>query len=521
MLWQSVYDSKRYHHLPPRGTNLKQSPLNALLTSNVKRNLFVTLLLTIIIAFSVIVRLRFLAEPFDCDEGWYAYMGQEMLRGSLLYRDLPEMKPPGGFYLYALGIALFGPTVIAVRCYSLLFSMASIIGVFFVARKIAGTAAGLWGAFCLAILSASPLMLGGTTNLEVFLIPPLLAAVWFHVGDAPPGRFGLFLSGVCIGSALFIKQVAAPFVLLLALFSFYAAPERKFSRQLCSLAWYVVAIIAVSGFAVIWMASQGILTDFIHYNFTVPYRYVSKNEFSGPQLELVLIRLAPELISGSVVAIPTTLYYLVHRKDRGLLAAALLLPAALLAVFLPGKNFPHYFVVLMPFLALMTGIGLARLKQVTYSLRLTAYGILCLVLIWYGTMVYPFYFVMTPHQLSDYKYGPTFVQSEKIAEYLRNRTKAGEIFYQFGLNPELYFLTGTRAPLPFAMSISTSFMPDPQRAVTAMLAKLTLNPPRYMTYDRECVNFPGNNEVVKLINSMYVKEADFGSITLYRYRDKE
>jgi 4-amino-4-deoxy-L-arabinose transferase-like glycosyltransferase len=500
---------------------LKQLSSTVLTASHIKKYIIVTILLTMIIILSVVVRLRFSAEPFDCDEGWYAYMGQEILRGSLLYRDLPEMKPPGGFYLYALGIALFGPTVLAVRLYSLFFSMTSIIGVFFVARRIAGTTAGMCGAFCLAILSASPLMLGGTTNLEVFLIPPLLAAVWFYVGDAAPGRRGLFISGMCIGCALLIKQVVAPFALLLALFAFYAAPERKCSRQFCSLAWYAAAIIVVSGAAVVWMGSQGILTDFIHYNVTVPYMYVSKNDFLGPQLELVLSRLAPELILGSVVAMPAALYYLVRRQGRGLISGALLLPAAWFAVLLPGKNFPHYFVVLMPFLAIMTGVGLAKLNHMEYSLRLTACGILGMVFVWYCTMVYPFWFVMTPRQISEYKYGPTFVQSEKLAEHLRKYINAGEIFYQFGLNPELYFLTGARAPLPFAMSISTTFMPEPQRAVTAMVAKLTSNPPRYMSYDHECESFPGNNEVVNIVNTMYVKEADFGSITLYRRRDKK
>ncbi|GFE62128.1 glycosyltransferase family 39 protein [Geobacter sp. AOG2] len=500
---------------------MKQSPGAILPTSNTKRTLWVILLLMMIVALSLIVRLRFLAEPFDCDEGWYAYMGQEILRGSLPYRDLPEMKPPGGFYLYAAGIALFGPTAVGVRLYSLIISMISIIGVYFVARRMAGITAGLWGAFCLAMLSASPLMLGGSTNLEVFLIPPLLAAVWFHSGETPPGRLGLFLSGVCIGSALFIKQVAVPFALLLALFSFYAVPERRLSRQLRSLAWYATGVIAVSGFAVAWMAYQGILADFLHYNFTVPYRYVSKNDFSGPPLGLVLDRLAPELVLGSIVAMPAALFFLLRRQSRGLLLGALLLPAAWLAVLLPGKHFPHYFVVLMPFLAIMTGIGLARLKQVEYPLRLAAYGVLAVVFVWCGKMAYPLYFVMTPHELSDYKYGSTFIQSEKMAEYLRSHTKKGEVFYQFGFNPELYFLSGTRAPLPFAMSISTVFMRDPQRAVTTMLAKLAANPPHYLSYDQECGNFPGKSEVVNIINTMYVKDASFGSVTLYRFRGKE
>src|SRR4051794_39806606 len=46
------------------------------------------------------------AEPLDCDEAVYAYMGRRMLRGDALYRDLSEPKPPGGDRVYNLAIAL-------------------------------------------------------------------------------------------------------------------------------------------------------------------------------------------------------------------------------------------------------------------------------------------------------------------------------------------------------------------------------------------------------------------------------
>src|SRR6185437_12311220 len=40
------------------------------------------------------------AEPLDCDEAVYAYAGRRMLQGDVLYRDLTEPKPPGGYWLY-------------------------------------------------------------------------------------------------------------------------------------------------------------------------------------------------------------------------------------------------------------------------------------------------------------------------------------------------------------------------------------------------------------------------------------
>src|SRR5439155_1221882 len=36
------------------------------------------------------------AEPLDCDEAVYAYIGQRISRGAVMYRDMTENKPPGG-----------------------------------------------------------------------------------------------------------------------------------------------------------------------------------------------------------------------------------------------------------------------------------------------------------------------------------------------------------------------------------------------------------------------------------------
>src|SRR5690606_31391888 len=56
------------------------------------------------------------SEPLDCDEAAYAYMGHRMVgHGDVLYRDLSENKPPGGYWLYALAVALGGYGEWAVR----------------------------------------------------------------------------------------------------------------------------------------------------------------------------------------------------------------------------------------------------------------------------------------------------------------------------------------------------------------------------------------------------------------------
>ena len=55
------------------------------------------------------------AEPLDCDEAAYAYIGHRLLHGDVMYRDLTENKPPLGYWLYALGVELGGYNELAIR----------------------------------------------------------------------------------------------------------------------------------------------------------------------------------------------------------------------------------------------------------------------------------------------------------------------------------------------------------------------------------------------------------------------
>src|SRR5664279_5123132 len=55
------------------------------------------------------------SEPLDCDEAAYAYIGHRLVQGDVMYRDLTENKPPLGYWLYGLAVALGGYNELAIR----------------------------------------------------------------------------------------------------------------------------------------------------------------------------------------------------------------------------------------------------------------------------------------------------------------------------------------------------------------------------------------------------------------------
>ncbi len=75
-------------------------------------------------------------EPLDCDESAYAYMGHRVLAGDALYRDLTENKPPLGYWLYALAVAIGGYRELTIRVMPIPFVLATIAIVWWIARRL-------------------------------------------------------------------------------------------------------------------------------------------------------------------------------------------------------------------------------------------------------------------------------------------------------------------------------------------------------------------------------------------------
>ena len=83
----------------------------------------------------VLPALRF---PIGRDEATYAVIGQGLLHGQHLYRDLWDNKPPGIFYIYAVIVKIFGPVMWSIGIVDILWMLAISICIFYFARRYLG-----------------------------------------------------------------------------------------------------------------------------------------------------------------------------------------------------------------------------------------------------------------------------------------------------------------------------------------------------------------------------------------------
>jgi 4-amino-4-deoxy-L-arabinose transferase-like glycosyltransferase len=475
------------------------------------------LILSAILAASFCLRLAFVHEPFERDEGSYAYIGQEILRGAVPYKDVIEIKPPAIYYLYAAAMTVFGETAEGIRIFTALYSLLTVYAVFLVTCQIAGQKAGLISSVLYGVFSSAPLLQGSSSNAEVFLALPWVLGIYFILRAMVNGeRRYLFLCGVSCGAAMLVKTVAIPLVLLAALgAASLPRPDQTIREKALDLAMLVfgAAILALTTVAYFFL--NGTLDDFLYWNVTFALRYLS-TKVGGPPFLWTSIVLVPELLPLVLAAIPTFFRLLFKVRGRRECIVALTLPAALIGVILPGKNFPHYFIQLVPPLAILAGIEIARLSTMSgwplniKSLLLVSATFIAIY------MRYEYYLLYTPNQVSIKKYGPVFVQSLEVARYLRERTLPADYIFQWGFEMELYYLTSRRSPVPFIASLFVGWSKDPANAARRMVKGINEKKPKYIVFQEEWGNVPGHAEIIGILMRDYAFEATIAYAQIYR-----
>lgn len=202
------------------------------------------------------------AEPLDCDEAVYAYMGRRMLRGDVLYRDLSEPKPPGGYWLYTLAVALGGAAEATIRVVPIPLVLATIVLVWWLGLRLRGPGAACLAALIFAVASTDPYLYGNGANLEhainLFSVAALALMVlsWDRAGRGP-----ILAAGACLGAACLVKQVAIAhvpvFAVALLIRRTCMSPEGTVARPPSARALDLLALLA--GFAAVLGLAAGVL----------------------------------------------------------------------------------------------------------------------------------------------------------------------------------------------------------------------------------------------------------------------
>ncbi len=424
----------------------------------------VWLVLIAIILLTAAVRVRLLEVPLERDEGEYAYAAQLMLQGIPPYEQLYSMKLPGVWAAYAVFLVVFGETQRSIHFGLLLVNAATIVLVFRLGWRWGGGVAGLVAAACFALLSAGRATQGLFANAEHFVV---LAAVagWLLLPDAvEAGRRGrLVWAGGLLGLGVLMKQHGAVFAAGALLYVIVADGWRPWIRLRVGglrSAWLAAGVAMPLVLAAAVLTSVGSFDRFWFWTVVYAGRYATEVP-AADAIELFKIG------AGSVVGSMPLIWLLAGsglvalvwdkslRGGRGFLGFFAL--SSVLAIF-PGFFFrQHYFLLVLPAVATLAGLGVGSLthlpigpiREPARTGAALAVAMLCLAGSFIPSRGYLLEMTPTAVSRATFELNP-FPESIAIADYIRQRTVDGDRIAILGSEPQIYFYARRRSATPYA-----------------------------------------------------------------------
>ncbi|HKW17535.1 MAG TPA: glycosyltransferase family 39 protein [Terriglobales bacterium] len=409
-------------------------------------------LLAVILFATCVVRVHLRNIPLERDEGEYAYAGQLMLQGIPPYKLAYNMKLPGTYAAYAAILAIFGQSAAGVHLGLLIVNLATIVLIFLLGRRLSGSIAAVVAAASYAILSVSPSVLGFAGHATHFVVLAALAGILVLLEAIDADRVGLtFVSGILLGLAFVMKQPGFLFVIFGGLCLLAGQRGERvswmgFIRKLGAFSAGAAVPFAITCLALWW---AGVFGTFWFWTVSYASQYASNwGIVEGARL---FANAFPRIVGSSIgIWLIAAVGFSAAVWDRQTRSHRLFLTGFLLFSFLavcPGLLFrEHYFILLLPAVSLLTGIGVSATKTWLSALRkgpALVYLPAALFVIGLAASFYAqkaFFLANDFYALSRRIYGGNpFPEAEVISKYIREHTPENSRIAVLGSEPEIYF----------------------------------------------------------------------------------
>ena len=417
-------------------------------------------LLVLILGMQFLLRVPFLNEPMEGDEGAYAYIAQGISRGDVPYRDTFDHKPPAIYFIYAGIFKLFGENLAAVRFFSAFYSMLTTLAIFLLAALLLGASGGLLSALFFAVFINGPFLEGTSSNSEVFMIlPVVLSFLFFVMAKGRKSAWLFFLAGLLAGSAAMIKQVAfINFLVLVGFVLLYPGPEKRMRSILCLFAGFLVP---AAGFS-LYFLGRGAFGSFWHNSFLVNIQYIRPfaKAVNVEWGRLNLYRMGYLLLEESILFILGTgaaVHILLADRERKFLLLLCWAVSSCLGVMIGRYLFGHYFIQLLPPLAILGAYAVMRWKESRLSWKISApaLGFFAVLATAMFLVFYKFYLVYDPDEIAYARYHiDNLALARETGRMLGQKTVPSDRIMVWGTDPQVYFYSQRGYPgkyiyLPF------------------------------------------------------------------------
>src|SRR6476620_8596738 len=347
--------------------------------------------------FVVAVRIPYLPVPLERDEGEYAYAGQLILEGIPPYQLAYNVKLPGIYAAYALLMAVFGQTPFGIHLGLLFVNLGAVVLLFFLARRLFDPYAAVIASATYALMSTSPRVLGFAAHATHFVILAALGGFVLLLRGLESRRaLTLFWSGLLFGIAVLMKQHGV----FLGVFAFGVLLYNEWSSKIAAnsdgssagslqgpdtnakkgllpglrrVAAFSFGTVVPYALACLVLWRTGVFKNFWRWTVvyagghSLPYTFqgLARNfQWNGPDNFFWGLAAVGFFILCADRSVPGW--------TKGFVAG--LLASSFVAVTLGFYFFPHYFVLMLPAVALLVGAGCTLAGQRLRRSGLGAFG---------------------------------------------------------------------------------------------------------------------------------------------------
>jgi hypothetical protein len=483
-----------------------------------KRDTLVTIIWTLILAgVTLLLNLRWspVYQALEADSGVYAYVGSAILEGQLPYRDVWEHKPPVGFYLNALALAMFGHNPWAIWWFNVIWVAITTMVFFLLIRKMMGTLTGcLASLFFLTGVMVPELFQGGNL-MEVYGLLPqvLLIAAVYQFFSKQKERW-IFAAGLLTGIAFLTKQttIALGLSSILAIFM-VSLLRREFKHALLRPFLFSGGVIAPIVLASSYWLINGAVYDFLDAVFLHSLAYVGerasflwslKNTFLSIFPKLTISRLYYIAFGSFILYCFENFHWFVaclhrdrnsqpvdaHPVELTMLAVFIALPLEIAFASLGARNFGHYFLTLIPagitvaaYIIWKTFNGVNAIigtKKIS-SLLSVVWFLLFIALSWWLRIVVFQCAPNTDQLASINKILGSHYEISEMEQHIIDTTKPGDRVLVWHIHTGVNFITQRQAAaqvlFPMNLFIGNSKMPD-------FVTQMTSNPPELIVFQK-------------------------------------
>lgn len=378
-------------------------------------------------------------EPLEADEAVYMVIAHDWTEGGQPYVTTWDNKPIGTFILHRWGIRLFGYAERTPRLMSLLATLLAGGLLLAILRRERWWQVLIGAAVWVPLTCWVPVHANGA-NMEVYLLPFLLGAWLLLVegrAQSSPWPWRLAAAGL-LALSLLLKPVTLPFLLIPFVLDLPKG-RREWLVRLGLLAG-VGSGVVVLHLAVYALAgySPSVLGELLG----VSARYAGGTG-GNPVWRLLRTLVIWPWHPGLRLLLPLTVPVAVGialrlwRGDRQRAWGELLfLGAGLTAAAISGSDHAHYYILLLPVLAL----SLARSTGYLAGRWRTLVPAAAAMLLFLGARTWRDYLRQVPEQLSINKYGWSwFPRDRYIGRQLRDYGVVGQRVFVTGSHPGVIF----------------------------------------------------------------------------------